>query len=281
MTGAADWTGRVGNAWADEWRRTERAFREVAVALDAAVARVAPSGGTAVDIGCGAGSTGLALAARDDALSITGVDLSAPLLAVARERAAAAGVDDRLRFRRGDAEMVVPALPPVDLFVSRHGVMFFDDPVRAFATLAASARPGAPLVFSTFSARGENDWAAAVDQLVGTPPAVSGHAPGPFAFADRALVTGLLARSGWRAATAERIEIPYVVGAGPDPVGDALAFYRRIGPVASLLAASDAARRADVEARLGDLFASRIFGGAVTFTAAINIYAAQAGEGSA
>lgn len=278
MTGAADWAGRVGQVWADEWRRTERAFAGIAAVLDAAIADVAPPRGRALDIGCGVGSTALALARAHPGLAVTGVDLARPLVAVARERAAtAAAAPD---FVAGDAITVAADRAPLDLLVSRHGVMLFDDPVAGFAALRRSAARGARLVFSCFRERVDNDWTHAVDRVLGTAPvpAPTAYAPGPYALADRAQTAAILRAAGWTQIAATAHDVRYVVGAGEEAVADALAFYRRIGPAASILAAASRAERAVLDRKLADMLATRIRDGVVTFTAAIWIWTARAGE---
>jgi SAM-dependent methyltransferase len=289
VTVGADWSGRVGATWAAEWRRTERAFSGVAAVLDATIESVAPARGSAVDVGCGVGSTALALAAARPELRVTGIDIAATLVAVARQRAAKPVADladgerrvSRVDFRQGDAGVVLADLAPVDLIVSRHGVMFFDDPVASFAAMARASRPGAPLVFSCFRSREANDWAIELDAAVGAMPRSSdAYAPGPFGFADRALTQDVLAAAGWRDARATSHDVRYVVGFGGDPIADALAFFRRIGPAAAALAAAAPEERAAMEARIADRLAARIRGGAVAFTAAIWIWVARAGEPS-
>ena len=134
----------------------------------------------AVDIGCGAGGTSLALAAARPLLSVLGIDLSESLIETARSRASPY---PNLSFRAGDATEVADL--GVDLFFSRHGVMFFDDPKAAFTRLRAAARPGARLIFSCFRDYALNPWAAEiVAAIAGTAPPAPGIAPGPFAFAD-------------------------------------------------------------------------------------------------
>lgn len=224
--------------------------------------------GRALDIGCGVGSTAMALAAARPDLRVTGADLSRSLVSVALSRVRE---DAEVRFVVGDALDVAESLAPLDLAVSRHGVMFFADPVAAFTRLHATMAPGGRLVFSCFRARRENDWAATVDAVIGTTPAPAGYAPGPFGFADPAFVRDLLDVTGWRNVNATVHDVSYVVGDDPD---DALAFYRRIGPAASALAAAEDRER--LEDRLRDLFAARSRNGAVAFTAGIQIWQATA-----
>lgn len=282
MTVATDWTGAVGRTWAAEWNRTERALAGIAAALDAAILARAPVTGRAIDIGCGVGSTAITLARARPGLAVTGVDLSDRLVAVARDRSGRSGHSTvNLDFAVGDATAAATARAPLDLFVSRHGVMFFADPVAAFLTLHRSAAPGASLVFSCFRPRVENDWASAIDAVIGMPPVVGGYAPGPFGFADRAATADILAGAGWQDVTATAHDVSYVVGTGDDPVADALAFYRCIGPAAPVLAAASPNDRGRLERRLAAMLAERLRDGAVTFGAAIWIWTACAGEKAA
>ena len=139
MAGTYDWSGTYGDVWAEEWRRTDRTLAPVNEAL---VARAAAGRGGRVrilDIGCGAGATSLALGEALPEAEVTGIDLSPTLIAAARERAGSQG---RLRFEVGDATSWTPDEACFDLIVSRHGIMFFDDPVAAFAHIGSLGRPG-------------------------------------------------------------------------------------------------------------------------------------------
>ena len=270
MTDASEWTGRVGDSWAAEWRRTDRSFADLSRHLDAAILAAAPTGPfRALDIGCGAGGTSLALlAARPDA-QIVGIDLSGELARVARSRVAGT-------FIAGDAIALAPAHGPFDLLFSRHGVMFFDDPVAAFAALRASAGEGARLVFSCFRSRAENGWVTAVDRAVGGAVAADEvYTPGPFGLASEAFTRDVLAGSGWTDATACAVDYAYVAGADVD---DAMSFFSRIGPAARALAAADPVARPAIDARLRATLAARAEAGGVTFPAAAWIWTATAGE---
>lgn len=235
MTTATDWTGRVGRTWAAERQRTDRSFANLAPHLDAGIRAAAPAGPfCAIDIGCGAGATSLALAdARPDA-TIAGLDLSAELIAAARTRA---GDRHAVTFHHGDVTALAQQLPPADLLFSRHGVMFFADPVAAFTALRRATSPHATLVFSCFRDRADNIWASdLIAQVTGTrPQATAGYAPGPFGFADEATTATILATAGWTVDSAARVDFAYVAGAGPDPVADAADFFHHIGPLASAL----------------------------------------------
>ncbi|WP_174296843.1 methyltransferase domain-containing protein [Sphingomonas bacterium] len=230
------WIGSVGDVWASEWRRTDRSFAGLVPHLNAAILARAPGAGIAVDVGSGAGGTALALAAARPGLSVIGIDLSPALVAVARGRAS--GLPN-LAFRSGLVEEVVGEVRPVDLIVSHHGVLFFADPVAGLRALRASASLRTWLVFSCFGDVARNGWASeTMAAVAGGPPArPGGYAPGPFGFSDPGFVAGVLDRAGWRAEPPEAVEFAYRAGAGNNPVVDALDFFKRIGPVASLLRA--------------------------------------------
>ena len=273
MTSAFDWKGRVGDVWAEEWPRTDRSFAGLAVQLDAAILAVAPVAGKAYDIGCGAGATSIALATARPRLAVTGIDLSATLVAIAAERAKRLANAD---FRVADAGDLPPA--SADLLVSRHGVMFFDDPVAGFSALRRATRGGGSLVFSCFRPRENNEWSLVIDAAVENDnfPA-TGYVHGPYSLADPGFTADILHRAGWRDARPQAIDFTYVGGGGDDPVADALSFFSRIGSAARVLAEAPPDRRDRIRARLRAALAGHVHDGAVTFAAGAWIWTATAG----
>lgn len=271
----SDWQGRLGDVWAREWVRTDRSFVGVARALDAAILGAAPDTGTVLDLGCGAGSTSLALAAARPSLAITGIDLSADLIAVARSRGAG---QPNLRFEVAD--IADPSAMPgggYAMAVSRHGVMFFADPVAAFAAIRSRLEPGAPLIFSCFRSPECNPWATEpLEAIAGAPPRPADTAPGPFAFADPDHVASILHEAGWCEVAKRAVDCRYLAGAGPDPVADAVEFLSRIGPAARALADVPPDDRAAALTRVRAVLERRIVHGAVDFPAAAWIWSARA-----
>lgn len=86
-------------------------------------------GEAALDVGCGPGplTRAAALAGAD----VLGVDISTTMIDAATAIAAPGA-----RFEVLDAQTA--HLAPVDVVISRFGVMFFEDPVAAFANLATT-----------------------------------------------------------------------------------------------------------------------------------------------
>lgn len=274
---SAEWTGRVGSAWAEQWHRTDRSFGALTDRLLApdAVGRF----GSALDIGCGAGELVERLARTRPAAHVTGVDVSAELIAVAHTRTAHLS---NAHFEEGDAAWwrADPAARP-DLLISRHGVMFFADPIAAFAHLRAEASPEARLRFSCFRARTDNAWAAALASVL-PPPATPPDplAPGPFAFADPDRVRSILAAAGWTGIAFEPVDYAMVAGEGGGAVEEAVAYFQRIGPAARAIAERPEEERPAIRARLLELLTGHHREGRVSLPSAAWIVTAIASETS-
>lgn len=243
------WNGQVGDRWASFQARLDAAMTDIASAAYAFAA--ARPGERVLDVGCGCGTTALELAnAVGSSGSVVGIDISRPMLEVARARAAQAGT--KADFREADASDYA-FKPEFDLMFSRFGVMFFADPVSAFTNLRKALRPGGRLRFVCWRAAPENVWAtapfvAAMDLL---PPQEAGdpHAPGPFAFADGERLKGILTEAGFSNVRLEKLETHMNMGADVDEAVDQ-AF--KIGPLARALAEADDAVKTQVRARIAD-----------------------------
>jgi len=196
--------------------------------------RAAPRPGQKVlDVGCGGGRTSLDLAGVvGPGGQVVGVDVSAPILAVARDRAAAA---DNVQFELADATTADLGEARFDLMFSRFGVMFFDDPVAAFRNLRRSLRPGAWSTFMCWRAMDENPWlaapAAAAFEILPPPEPPDPEAPGPFAFADRERTRGILEQAGFAAVGHEEVDHDM---SWPD-VATAVNYLMQMGPAGALL----------------------------------------------
>ncbi len=280
MTEALEWQGKVGDVWAEEWRRTDRALGPIGDALIAAA--VAESARLQapwiLDVGCGAGTTSLRLAERVEDARVIGVDVSDALLAVARDRAAGA---ERVRFEAADASTWTPAEETrFDLVVSRHGIMFFPEPVAAFAHLRELMAPRGLLAFSCFRTRAENAWVAMFDPIVArfAPAALAAPSPpvGPFAFGDSARIEQILAGAGFEQPRIEPIDFSFIAGGGADPLADAVSYLQRVGPLARLLATLDDDDRHQAIAMLRERLSGRSEDGAIRLQAATWLVTARA-----
>lgn len=272
MTDKSEWQGRVGETWADEWKRTDRSFSAL---TDALLARMRGLDSRHVlDIGCGAGELSLAIArGRPDAM-VTGLDVSPHLIEVARKRAAHLA---NVQFIEGDAAKwrSEDGNRP-GLLVSRHGTMFFDDPVAAFGHLAQQSEDKADLVFSSFRAPAENPFFSKVMRLLPDPPQSPDLSePGPFALADKKHVANILIQGGWRSARIEPFDFGMVVGAGEDPLADAVSYFSRIGPAAAAAREMNGGQRSRFFDSVAKLAERYLHEGIVVFPAAAWIVTAR------
>ena len=192
------WNDSAGPTWVAEQDTLDAELRPWG---EKAMAALAPKAGERlIDVGCGCGTTTLALAERvGPGGQVLGGDISAPMLAVARRRAEQAGLA-QATFAQVDAQTY--QFEPADGVFSRFGVMFFADPVAAFANLRAALTSRGRVAFVCWRAPAHNPWvtvpmAAIAPLLPEAPPAPPPGAPGPFAFADRDHVLGILRGAGF------------------------------------------------------------------------------------
>jgi SAM-dependent methyltransferase len=241
------WNEVAGPRWVARQGAQEARNAEVATLLLAA-ARAAP-GERVLDIGCGTGATALPFAeAVGPQGHVTGIDISEPMLAVARQRVAERGFGN-IALLLADAQ--VHPFPPAsfDLLTSRFGVMFFADPTAAFRNLRRALRPGGRLCMAVWASIADNaHWKIPYDiavRLLGPPAAKPSHDPGPLAFSDREYVRGFLAAAGFADIAIEPTGF-HVIGKSAASEAEHAALF---GPAQRLLEekqADDAVRRAVV-----------------------------------
>jgi len=224
------WNEEAGPAWVEHQAQFDQLVAEPG---RVALAKAAPARGERViDVGCGCGGTLLELAARVGPEGrVRGLDLSAPMLARARERIRAAGLRNAA-VEHGDAQVFRFEPGGADLIFSRFGVMFFADPVTAFANLGAALRRGGRLAFVCWRALEQNPWVrvpmAALAPHLPMPPPADPQAPGPFALADAARVHAILERAGFAEIRIEPVDLMLEIpGAG---VREAADFLLKMGP---------------------------------------------------
>lgn len=246
----ADWNGKSGQRWLTHQARLDAMLADYGAAVLAA-AGAAP-GETVLDIGCGSGESALDLArAVGPQGHVTGIDISEPLIARARERAAEAGLG--IAFEVVDASRRAFAPGGADLLFSRFGLMFFDDPAAAFAHLRGALRAGGRLAFIVWGAIADNRWALvpleAARGLVPVPPLERLAAAGPFSLSDPARVEALLTGAGFCDVAVRRQQGALLFGIGADAEtagADALDQAMHLGPLRALLARQEPDARAAV-----------------------------------
>lgn len=189
------WNGESGTRWVADADRRDAALAPVATSLLAA-AHLRP-GETVLDLGCGCGITTIAAADLVAPADVVGIDLSGPMLALARQRAGSRNAE----FLQADAQTHPFDPGRFDVALARFGTMFFDDPVAAFANIATAMRPQGRMCLATWQPLEANDWlllpGAALLQYGHLPDAASGAGPGMFSQSDPRVVTRVLTDAGW------------------------------------------------------------------------------------
>ncbi|MBQ0912066.1 class I SAM-dependent methyltransferase [Streptomyces sp. RM99] len=232
------WNGPEGVHWArrqDRWNAVNEGFNEPL--LDAAALT---GSHRTLDLGCGAGQTTRLAARRAPHGSATGLDLSGPMLAEARTRAASEGLTN-VTFTQGDAQAHPFAPGAFDVAISRYGIMFFTDPEAAFRNIGRALRPGGRLAFVCPAEPARNDWVTALTALRAIVPLGDFDAPGRpgmFSLASPDRVRAVLTAAGFRGVTADRVEAYGAWGRGAD---DAAGFLLDTGPGRHVLSQVDEA----------------------------------------
>ena len=229
------WNESAGPVWVAYQDRLDRQIRghgERAIGA----ASLAP-GDAVLDIGCGCGETSLEIARRvGSSGGVHGIDVSAPMLARARERAREAGFS-HLDFSQMDAQSADLGEGVFDVAFSRFGVMFFDNPRAAFANISRALKSDGRLAFVCWQAPQENPWIAlpmaAIAPHVTLPPPPAVDAPGMFSLADPERIQRLLAEAGFADISVEGAEIPMAPGGGG--LDQAVDLFLEVGPARVLL----------------------------------------------
>ena len=250
----AEWNGAAGDSWSLNAARFDRMLAPFSDALLAA-ASIRPDE-RILEIGCGAGGLAIAMAGRG--AKVTAIDVSGSLLDVARGRAS-----ETVDFRLGDAShMKFPA--EFGLLISHLGVMFFDDPVAAFANMRAALKPDGRLACLAWRGPTENEAVTLAEAALATDltvPVRPAGAPGPFSFGDRDRVHGILEQSGFRDISIVPFDASMLFGEGTNQdavLDDALVMAQHIGPLRRWLDGCDDLVTGRVLQRLRKLFADRL-----------------------
>jgi SAM-dependent methyltransferase len=282
MTANADqidyWNEVAGAKWVANQARLDRLMAPLADALiDGAAAK---RGERILDIGCGCGDVSLRLAESIGAAGhVTGLDISAPMLAHAAVRLHASTPGDRAPVSWLQADAMTHSFEPDhDLLVSRFGVMFFDDPPRAFANLGRAMKPGARFAFLTWRRRPEVEWMQTplewMAPLLPIPPETIG-AIGPFGLADSEATCRMMTAAGFRSVSVDAVDCSLTIGAGAtdaETVDDAFTLLTNAGAAANSLREADPDMRSRASGLLRDGLQARVTNGRVTMGGACWLY---------
>jgi SAM-dependent methyltransferase len=229
------WNGTDGEYWTSQQDRLDRTLAPV---IEPLLAFAAPcAGSTVLDVGCGCGATTIELArAVGPSGRVLGIDISEPMLALAEKRLRKFA---NTSCRLGDAADLPLRDLGAELIVSRFGVMFFGDPVAAFANLRTGLAAGGRLRFACWRPINENPWLQiplhAVYEHAPRLPKPAPEEPGPFAFGDTARVTRVLTAAGFTRPSFTPLDIQMDIASG-GTLEDAVAQSSAMGPAKRALA---------------------------------------------
>ncbi len=268
-----------------------RAVRWVAIAaaLDRQLAPVSDAlfemaglqpGERVLDVGCGAGPTTRRAAEQVGSTgSVVGLDIAAPMLEAARAEPVPAGAAP-IEWVQADVGAWDPPADRFDAVISRFGVMFFDDPGAAFATLRRATAPGGRLCVAVWGMRDESAVFEVPLQSVltalGQPdhPAVPARDFGPSSLGDPQHVVDLLSAAGWRDVRWNRrhLELPLGGGVGP---ADAASVAIQLGAARAVVDTLDDTERERALVALAEALAAHVdTDGHVRLSATIGIVTA-------
>ena len=224
------WNGDAGQRWVIFSERLDSMLLPFANLIIEA-ANIGPEEHV-LDIGCGGGA--LSLLASKLGRSVLGVDISEPLIELAWQRS---DMLEAVEFTKADASQV-SLQKKRDIAISRFGVMFFSDPVGAFANIRAQLAPKGRMVFACWQSPAKNAWAkapleAAMPFFKSMPTPPEPHAPGPFAFADSQYLTDVLMDAGW--SSVELTDWTGDIRLPGDDAEEAAGFMMEVGPLSKIM----------------------------------------------
>lgn len=271
----AYWNGAGGKRWADRQAEQDVLLQPV---LDILIDRAHVKAGERIlDVGCGSGATTFAFAQLTGRSGhVTGVDISAPMLARARD---ARPADAPIDFVLADATVFSFKPDSFDLLASRFGVMFFADPARSFANMRRAMRRSGRLAFVCWREPRENPFfmtpLQAVYRHVPKMPPVGPEDPGPFAFASQERVKRILGAAGFSGVTMEPCDLALDIALGRG-LDAAVQGALQIGPAARAITDQPPDIVAAATRSMREVLAPHAKGQTVPLDAAIWIVTAKA-----
>jgi len=259
------WNGEAGQHWTDRNDEMDAMLRPLgATAID----RAAPLVGERVlDIGWHCGGTTLdILGIVGKSGRVLGVDISESMLELANRRVG--NLPESLQrvpsFQLADASSFDFPRKEYDLLFSRFGVMFFADPEAAFSNMRKALKPGGRLTFLCWGPPAQNDWIMtpllAAREHLPPPEPTDPKAPGPFAFADRDYLNGILASAGFANIGFETTTPTMKMGRGQS-LADTAEFFMEVGPVSRALIGQDDTVRSRVKDAIAEVISGRFNNG--------------------
>lgn len=184
----------------DAWYQTQKGALVDTLETECAFSLFQPTAGMRVlDAGCGTGNFSLKMAALG--ATVEGVDLSAPMIGYAKEKAQASSYADQLHFQVGDLYDLPFADESFDAVLSMAAFEFIHEDRRALEEFMRVVKPGGRVLIGTIT--GNSDWGLEYQRHMPREDSVFHHAAFKTADEMRALLPDQLL------ASAESVFLPY------------------------------------------------------------------------
>ena len=269
------WSGAGGEVWVNKQSEMDIMLNPLgAKAIDRLdlnqVTRI-------LDIGCGCGATTLEIAKKIKAGTITGVDISEPMLQRASQNAAELGLTNA-NFQMLDVQVDEMMSNDFDIAFSRFGVMFFENPFEAFSNIHKTLKEDGQLSFVCWQNPSLNPWQSLSLQVIKQfldLPAPPPKSPGPFAFEDQSYVQEILEESNFKNIEIFDNQEDIVMFSGKS-IQEACEDYLTINPVVTeMLKNSEEKLKEEILAALIDKFSHFHNGNGLLFPSATWIVTAR------
>lgn len=270
------WKSTGGRNWVQSQQLIDHLFEPIERLLVDAVECKSPM--QVLDIGCGTGGTTHAVSHHTaNGGRATGIDISQIMVDAAQ--ATMKGNSRAIEFICADAETYIFEPAQFQMIMSRFGIMFFENPVRAFENLRRAATSDANGLFITWRAPSENPFmttaGAAAKQVIALPDH-DPDAPGQFAFSHPEYVEGILSSAGWRDIRIEPLDFECTFA-----TSELVGFFTRLGPLGRIFSTLDGDTKTELVQVVSAAFDPFVIGDQVKFTAAcwqIKTRASEAGR---
>lgn len=248
------------DAAAAGWRKNDERLRQLTTPVTQRLLELASiePGHRVLDIACGTGEP--ALPAADVVGTngyVLGTDISAEMLAVARDKAQDQGLTN-VEFRQVDAEELEAEPDSFDAVTCRWGIMFMPNPTGCLRRAHSALKPGGRIALSVWGKPERNPWIAlpvmVLRKYVDMPTPQPGE-PGILAFADGDRLVSTLREAGFRDVEIEEMELPMAV------FESGREYWQQTREIAAPIAAVVERLSADLQRTVGEEIAAAAGGG--------------------
>ena len=256
VTQSEYWNGKAGKKWASLANNQDTLLGKLGEAtMDAAGVS---NGQSVLDIGCGSGGSTFELSRRigSDG-TVWGVDISKPMLDIGITRLKSHDFRN-IMFSEADVTTFDFTNHSFDIAFSRFGVMFFEDPVASFSSIANSLKSKGRLAFCCWRSLSKNEWfelplnvglkyCDQPNQVDPMDAAGLSYTPGPMAFKDQDRIDKFLCESGFSTISIKDHKSTLVVGSTPAIAANNLT---SVGPLSRLMQNTDDHIKASIQTEL-------------------------------